>query len=332
MEDRCPNVFSARILLTQYQALAVTIFNSITMILTFASNIMVTVSLFGAKQLDSKVNRMFLGLSICDICVAVIVQPLTLILFTLKQKERSCQLELVTQSLSLFFAHSSAFFIVAIGIERFVSVKDLNLPRDTNNISYRRIYAFMTVCVMMAATVAVAMTLSSLHQVYSMAHIILLIVDLCALISVYTAYIETYRVVIRHAKETKFLRANQSTSPSYTTAMVKAIMLIIFFLFISYIPYLSSGIVLFHETQVAGKSINATYAFITYFTNIFVYLNSFFNAVIVLSKNKALLRYLKERFHSASKRFVVNPTQSNKDNCFGTISLNQIRPGLASNV
>ena len=329
MDTRCNNVFSAKALLSQYQVIVVISLNVIIMLLVCAANMMVIVSLIATKQLESKINRMFLALSICDICVAVIVQPSVALLFVIKRDHILCDAELTIQALSLFFPRCSAFFIVAIGVERLLSVKSTNVPRRSSQISYKRPYLLMTLGFLASLALAACVTFSSIYGFFYVAQFIILIIDFFALVTVYSAYIEMYRSVMNHVKDTAILRKNNTgNSTAYAAEMVKAIMIIIFFLFLSYIPYISGGVVICHKTLMRGELLDGTYGFITYVTHNLVYLNSFFNPVIVLYKNKRLYRYIKEKLLWSSDSFAPNTSKPKLNSILKPVSNYEVTPRI----
>lgn len=328
IEDYCINAFSTRALLTNYQAIAVVLLNSSIMICTLTANIMVVASLFGTKQLDLKINRMFLALTICDSVVASIVQPLIIFMLLVKREQRYCKLELAVQALALFSTHCSAFIVVAIGVERLLSIKASQVPQNATNISYKRPYSLLFICIVSAAAVSSSMTVCSNYGLFYVAQMILLILDFSALILVYSVYVEMYRSVARHVKETAFLRKNQSSNAAYAAEMVKAITLIIFFLFFSYVPYLVSGVIVFNMTFMQGSEVNDVHVFITYITYTFVYLNSFFNPAIVLHKNRKLFTYIKDKIRHTTKSFKLNKAVDNVDSLFKPISVRDVRPRI----
>ena len=328
--DFCANFFSAKVLLSENQAMIVVFLQIATLACTLTANTLLVSSLIGAKQLDSKINRMFLALGICDGVVAVIVQPLIILMLLLKREQQLCELELAVQTLSTFCTHCSAFFVVAVGIERLISIKATQLPQSAGNISYKRPYILLLLCVIAAAAVSTSQTVCSKIGLFYVAHITLLIFDFFILVLVYSAYIEMYRSVARHVKETAFLRRNKQSTAAYATEMAKAITLIVFFLFVSYIPFLTSGVIIFHMTFMQGSLFNGTHAFITYLAYNFVYMNSFFNPVIVLYKNRKLSTYIVEKFRRTTRSFTPNSIIQNIDSFFKPISIRDVQPHVSS--
>jgi len=322
----CLNLFSARTLLSNSQVVIVVFLHITTLICTLAANIMVVGSLIGAKQLDSKINRMFFALGICDGAIAALVQPLTIVLLLTKKEQQFCDLELGIQALSTFCTHCSAFFVVAVGIERLISIKASRMPQNATTVSYKRPYLLLSLCIIAATTVSASLTICSKMGMFYIAHIISIILDFCILILVYSAYIDMYRSVARHIRKTAFLRKNKDTNVAYATEMAKAITLIVFFLFVSYIPYLISGVIIFHLTFMQGKGLNSTHAFITYLAYNFLYLNSFFNPVIVLYKNRKLFTYVVKKLRRTKRSFTPNSFTQNIDSFFKPASIRDIRP------
>lgn len=328
--DVCANFFSSKVRLSENQTIIIVSMQIATLVCTLTANGMLVGSLIGAKQLDSKINRMFFALGICDGVVAAIVQPSIVLMLLLKREQQFCELELAVQTLSTFCTHCSAFFVVAVGIERLISIKATQLPQNASNISYKRPYLLLLLCVIAAAAVSASQTVCSKIGLFYVAHIILLILDFFILVLVYSAYIEMYRSVARHVKETAFLRRNKGSSAAYATEMAKAITLIVFFLFVSYIPFLTSGVIIFHMTFMQGNLFNGTHAFITYLAYNFVYLNSFFNPVIVLYKNRKLSAYIVEKFRLTTRSFTPNSILQNIDSFFKPISIREVQPHILS--
>ena len=322
----CLNSFSATTLLSSNQVVIVVFLHITTLICTLVANIMVIGSLIGAKQLDSKINRMFLALGICDGAIAALVQPLTIVLLLAEKEQQFCDLELGVQALSVFCTHCSAFFVVAVGIERLITIKASKMPQNASTVSYKRPYLLLSLCIIAATAVSASLTICSRMGMFYIAHIMLVILDFCILILVYSAYIDMYRSVARHVRETAFLRKNKESNVAYATEMAKAITLIVFFLFVSYIPYLTSGVIIFHLTFMQGKDLNSTHTFITYLAYNFVYLNSFFNPVIVLHKNRKLLTYVRKKLRRTRRSFTPTSFTQNIDSFFKPASIRDIQP------
>ncbi len=319
MFSSCDNAFIGRLVMPGHLHTMIAALNCIMIPCTFTANLIMIYSLFKTRQLGSIVNRFFLCLCVSDCCIAIIVQSLVAILFTLYRDQHACYLEMSTQFLTFLFGHFSGFTIVAIGIDRYVHMK--YLQRYDSIITKRRAVIAVLCCGFSAIIMGSAYTLSTVYGIFQWVNMAILLADFVAIIIICAAYIQAYNKVRDHLNRTKGLRSaspykqasssntKKTSAPSYAIAMIITIMLILGAVFVCYVPYVCVGMMRFYRVQIKGKALYPSLAFGIYLTYLLVYLNSFLNAAIFIYKNDAIRQFIKNRFRSP-KNYDVTPSTS----------------------
>ncbi|XP_057289793.1 melatonin receptor type 1C-like [Hydractinia symbiolongicarpus] len=279
----CETTYSGKSYLNNGQIISLITLNVIVMILNLIFNSAVIYGLVATKQLKNYSLKLILYLSINDCCLALITQTLFTVMLA---KFEDCDFETIVQFFAIFFTHISAYIIALIGFDRYIHMRYLN--RYAQVITNKRVIMILTAVVLLSLTQAMVYVLGTQLNFLSKAKQITVSIDAVIAISVFTAYIMTVRVVKVHSKRTEsrdMLKAVDTTVTRTASRILTAIV-------ICYIPYI---IVSFTHAVVSQKWDGIRkqwleYALILGF--VLTYFNSFVNAIIFLSLNKKVKRYV----------------------------------------
>eukprot|EP00794_Sanderia_malayensis_P008102 gene8102-8970_t len=299
----------------------IAVLNFIMIPCTLATNIALLYSLSKTRQLGSVVNNLFMCLCVSDCCIATIVQSLIAVLFTVYRHEHACYVEMSAQFLTFLFGHFSGFVIVVIGIDRYIHMK--YLQKYDSIVTKRRAVLTLILCGFAALAIAAGYTLSTIYDVFQWLNMSILLIDLAAIMTIYTAYCQAYYKVKQHLKRTKGLRTTVASpssprskkmrpaAPSYAMSMIVTIVLILGAVFLCYVPYVCVGMMAFYRVQMKQQQLSPALAFSIYLTYLFVYLNSFLNAAIFIYKNDAVRKLLRSKLGiTRSKKYDTTLTPS----------------------
>ena len=300
--DKCETCFSAKAYLEPWQSKTIVELNTAIIVTTLITNIAVIISIVKTKQLNNASNLIICLLSISDCTIACVAQPFISITF-LKQ-QFTCSFEIATQFFTSSFGHLSGCCIVAIAVDRMMHMRYLNTYAQI--LTRKRIFLICLGCILMAFMVGLSYTFASINAVYEIVNTIILVLDCFLIMLISLAYLNVYRKINRHVKNTENIRTMNRTINSkgngrkkteYVMSMVKVIARILISVWIAYFPYTITSLLWDYRTSVFTMGIKDHLSFILYLTHMLVYLNSTMNAVIFLSGNESSRAFIMMKFH-----------------------------------
>ena len=99
---------------------------AISSIFTIVSNLILIQALYQTNQLNTISNKFILLMSISDMCMGLIGQPMIIIMVALKDTFRNCTLEKFVEYVVFLSANFSWFMLVLISIDRYFQITKLN--------------------------------------------------------------------------------------------------------------------------------------------------------------------------------------------------------------
>ena len=316
--------FAERISLTSAEATALGAAFSVLIPFTFLSNIMLILSLIRTGQVNKKSNCLILILSISDLFMGAVCMPLTVILFAIYPLERQCTLEIIVQTVEIFFGHFSAYMTVTIGIDRYVNIdptlRHLNSP-------LHRLFSSSKVWIPILATfglttvttMILTFTMITFTKHHNTVLIVIIILDLVLVLSILVLYVRFYYKIWRHTK-TKSVYSIEAhingikIRAQYLARLGVTVFIILIALVICYVPF---GIIGIYQAIVAGTNLSLltrTDVLSFMITTVLVYLNSTLNTVIILYRNEKLRHYVSSCLHFDHKYDWNSAQRDNTDN------------------
>ena len=247
LHDACITVFTPIQNLEKWQRISFAMLNSTTAIGILLLNTSVILSLFKTKQLDNPFDALILSVSVSECRMAVTGQ--TLIVVSLSRPTLTCTFQMITQFLSIFFPHLSGLLIITIAVCRALYITySKNIACHLSK-EYLSIILFF--CLLTAFLIGITYTLSTIHGNFHQVNIIILTLDLMLILIGLLSYLCLYRKVVNHVKKSsntgraKSVCRHSKHKKIYSEAvsMTRIINRLIFMLCMSYIPYISVGLV-----------------------------------------------------------------------------------------
>ncbi|XP_057290290.1 uncharacterized protein LOC130612979 [Hydractinia symbiolongicarpus] len=282
----CETTYSGKSYLNNEQIISLITLNVTVMILNLIFNSAVIYGLIATKQVKNYSLKLILYLSINDCCLALITQTLFTVMLVKFEDKSHCDFETIVQFFAIFFTHISAYIIALIGFDRYIHMRYLN--RYAQVITNTRVMIMLTAVVLLSLTQATVYVLGTQLNFLSKAKRIIVGIDAVIAISVFTAYIMTVRVVKGHSKRTECRDMLKAVDTTVTRTASRILTAIVIF----YIPYI---IVSFTHAAVSEKWDGNKKQWLEYallLSFVLTYCNSFVNAIIFLSLNKKVRKYV----------------------------------------
>ena len=299
--------------LSQRQNLSVGIVLAMISFFTVLVNSFLIFLFLKTKQLTNSTNVYITFLSLSDcLLIGAVTLPSESVLHIVYHDKQNCILSNFVLAFSNFSTKLSGYFILLIGFHRFMNIttefkKDNYLLKKLKSKCGSVILTFL--CLIFSIVQGGIVLLSNK---YTVPGIFLRILDLIAVIIVYTLYIRVYLEVRRHCKgsvvhrkeggrvhisgkNTGGLRTSDGKSdcvPRYMKRLTETVLLILTNIAICYLPYL---VVSIWRSSVAFHKVSNTLHILHTLALLLAYLNSSLNACIILYRNKKTRRYLSRK-------------------------------------
>ena len=119
---KCSNAFVERLILSDVQISILWVSFMILIPLTISVNFVLAYALFKTRQLKSTFVKYIFILSISDCFVGAIGFPLTVLLFSVYSRERSCNVEIAAIFTVCFYHFLSGHVIILIALHRYLKL------------------------------------------------------------------------------------------------------------------------------------------------------------------------------------------------------------------
>ncbi len=298
----CYNAFVGRMILTRAQNVSLAAIMALMIPFLIICNAAVIVGFYKTKQLSSVCNWSVVALSVSDGLIGIISMPLYCVLLITFGHERVCWYELLTMMVVQMNSHFSAYTIVVIALQRYLKAR----PRFAETwLTEKLVSKGGTVF-----TCSIALFLSILHGMVSTnffntittstPKIIMMIINICLVVSVYVCYIRLYRSIKVHVANTRSLSVSAhrhgstaTTIQPYYTELAKTMCFILATFAVTSIPYLITDFITGWYTFVLKVDAPQTMRFLYYLSFWPLVLNAVLNAVILLYRNKKAVKYIR---------------------------------------
>ena len=281
------------------------------------SNGLLIYGLIKTNQSRKSSIRFFMYLSISDVFVGLVLQPLVVISLFFYDKERQkCPIELATQFLGFIFPQFSGVQVMLIAMDRFFQMKFLRQRRAYIIRKHGMKLIVGNIC--LAITLATTSILASVNQRFYLFNMIVVTADLLILLMIFVFYTLTYCSVhcyVREAekqdnkKETKpttissEVKINRTKSISTISrmktesALARTMLFILTSLSICYFPYLTLGFTFsyfqYHQEDTTPTQ-EKVLSVLTWWSFGLLFLNSSINAVIFMSRNQEIMKLFRK--------------------------------------
>ena len=253
------------------------------------ANTMLIYGLYKTNQLGTITNKLILVMSISDLCLGLLVQPLMIVLILTNSIRSNCAFTMATQYFSFLFAYLSFFMLIAVAGDRYLHITKLNRYNSFVN-EFR-----MKLVVGISFITSVITGLIPLLVPSFYLQVILNTTDATGIIVMFILYSLLLRKVRIHAvtiqEETKEFKRERLTSRD--DSLSKTVRVLFVAMFLLYGPYNITSAVWtyyrFNQTVDPGFSLHVA----AYWGYIIVFSNASINAVIFGYSNSRVRRYFK---------------------------------------
>ena len=259
---------------------AVTVFsiamNSFTSCAAIMLNIVAIIALRKTPSLRKPLKILLLSISVSDLCVGLLVQPLYVALHLIdKRNPIVAPLQRVNIISTTFFCTATLLGICAVSVDRFLTIH--LQPRYQEIVTHRRVEAVVISNRVLSAVLSLPRIHSEKAEWIILA--IIVFITLGCLVAIAIIYVKLYVVLKHHIMQAQALNINldsQTTVAIEDTARQKKCTVAIFYLYLTllicYLPNACLALMIV---------VDASFPFeIIYFSDSLVYLNSSLDPLI----------------------------------------------------
>ena len=276
----CESIFSGRRYLNKTQINLLIAINIILMVVNLVANSSVVYALASTKQLHNVSIRLVLFLSISDCCLALIAQPLFVVMLTRYSNSSNCMFETVVEFLIVFSVHIPGFLIVLIACDRYVRMK--YVKRYSLLIESWKVHTCIAMVIFLSFIEGIVYAIGTQLNVFAQVNTLVLIADTLMILSIMAAYVLTIRVVKKQRSQLANRRVLDNVDQIISGLATKIIIAVTMF----YVPYV--GFAMTRPSlidQTTGEK-REWLSFVMFITYELIFANSIANAVIFLNLNK----------------------------------------------
>ena len=307
----CQTAYPSRINLSGAMITSLTAANLILAGTNIILNALLIYGLVKTKQSRKSSSRFIIYLSISDLNVGLLLQPLVIIILILYNKDQNCPAELTAQFLSFIFPQFSGVQIMLVAMDRFFRMKFLNQDRAYMIRKHGLLLVIFNA--FLAIALATTSVLASTNKTFYLFNLILATMDLMVVLLIFMFYTFTYFSIhgyvrqavkkdnqrktnlptISSASKTDLIKSVSTKSRLKTeSALARTMLFILSSLSICYIPYLTLGVTWSyfqfqqkHTTPLMKEALSIS----TWWSFELVFLNSSINAAIFISRNQQIM-------------------------------------------
>ena len=309
--DQCPCDFDFRFHLSDTQLDGLSFFFAMLIPLIVSINLMVVIMIIKVKDLSPRANRFYLAISLSDICLGITGVPLLTSALTTYRNTKSCMVEGLGIFFSLLFTHISGFNICSIAIERYIHIRyPLRWSQILTNTRLNALLIFNAVYSLMIASTFSAVFYGQFVTINALVTVL----DTIIVGVTYTVYLKSYFMMYNKVKsrqeQSEVISQNRDQSaPEYLPYVAKTVFLILFALFLFYLPYMFVILFIAVKTKLLRQKLSQEIKFLYIFSHGNAFINSIVNALIFLMRNRVVKRILRRKIRNYFARFTSS--QSN---------------------
>ena len=261
---------------------AVTVFsiamNSFTSCAAIMLNIVAIIALRKTPSLRKPLKILLLSISVSDLCVGLLVQPLYVALAMIDERNPISEpLARVNTISATFFCTATLLGICAVSVDRFLAIH-LHL-RYQEIVTPRRVEAVVISIWVLSAVISLPRTRTNSEKASRIILAIIAFITLGCLIAIAIIYVKLYVVLKHHIMQVQALNINldsQTTVAIEDTARQKKCTVAIFYLYLTllicYLPNACLALMIVVDASFPSEMIN--------FSDALVYLNSSLDPLI----------------------------------------------------
>ena len=281
--NTCTTFLQHSVYLNSFQTILLTIFNAITMVGNFLANLAVILCLIKTEQINNLSCKMVFQLSLSDVLLAVITQPLVLV--DIVKGNSSCAVKILSQC-STFFVRVPIYTINLIGYDRYLRVRYPMTHQE--RLSPFRVYMMLILIWVVALLNTLSMLVGFLMEL-DIVRGISGFIDFSIFLAIIFFQIKT--IWASHAH--RILSENPSILEETQKRIVKLAARIVVMFIITVLPFFVLNLLKSIIMNKLKETEKGYLEFAFQFSVNVTFMNSFGNAILFLMSNQRAKRYLK---------------------------------------
>ena len=220
-------------------------------------------------------------------------------LFILYHNETNCVLSRAADAFHYFNTHLSCYFILLIAFDRYINIR----PQLTEDSAYlQRLKSKQGTVILTTFFLFLSIFEGGLvlgNEYIFRINVFVVIIHTTGLIINYVLYIGLYLKIRNHYKESVVYSSENrnvqsARAPRYIRKITKTVFLLLSAMTVCYLPFLVVYVcrLIFILSKM---SIPETFHFLYYLLMLPVFVNTIFNACIIMYRNKELRKYLSDK-------------------------------------
>ena len=290
-------------------------FNIFVIISNVVLNLFLCYALRETKQLHKFSNKFFFCLSISDTFIALTTQSLVAYLLLSDPSGSKCHVE----RSSLFFSFSlnqfSGDMILIVALDRYLHMKYLH--KYPIKMTTKRGIVLVSLNVVFSIFMGTTAVFVSVFKGFYIWHLIFVILDTLVIITIIILYIRMYFNVKKMVGSLnlktninapanangKSTAKDRRTSSPYNFTLARTVSFVLISMICSYLPYFLLGSISTYYYHVLNEEPSNELKIAVYFAIILVYMNASFSAIIFMSFNNRIKRFLAKMIGRDSENF-----------------------------
>ena len=266
--------------------------NGIASIFNIVINSTLIYIIFKLKLLRNISYRFILCLSVSDLCVGTIVQPLLSLTLSTSDPATLALYVIILLVCSIMFAQTSLTMTTVISLDRYLRMK--HLLQYNSHMTNQKANLLIATTVIISVLISFIVFVGGFYRLAAYVGAFWLAVNGSMMVFVCVFYVRAYISIRNRVADTTLHSTNHTHLPGIhrpDIEFIKGIMLILIALLVFYIPYwIISTLVLFLPTASSEKmKLELLYAY--YCCLILVYFISLYNGIILIKFDRKLRRF-----------------------------------------
>ena len=275
--------FSSLSFLSKRDTCALMIFNTISLITNISANAFLLYTIKKVNLGNSISYRFIIALSISDLCVGAIAQPLYSLAYAdiITNRTSVKIVGLVAKLAAYMSSQFSGFMIFLISLDRYLHMKHLN--RYNVHMTHRRGLLLIYCCLIITFLLGVLMAVASFYRFDQYLDVGTILTSAIVFILIIFNYVKACVSLHKRVSAMNESRnTSAQTNPHYSDLQfAKGIFCIMASLTVRYIPYFIFGILVSLPRDTTSKELYADFTIAFFWSIQLVFLGAFSNVVIL---------------------------------------------------
>ena len=248
--------------------------------------------IFKLKLLKNISYRFILCLSLSDLCVGTIVQPLLSLTLSTSDPVTLALFKLILLVCGIMFAQTSFTMTTVISLDRYLRMK--HLLQYNSHMTKRRANLLIAATVIISVTLSLVVSVGALYKLAVYVATFWLVINGIMISVICVFYLRAYRSIRNRVADTTCNTASTTQSQRIQrpdVEFIKGMMFILIALLVFYVPYEIISMLVFFLPNASSEETKLELQYAYYCSLVLVYLISSYNAIILIKFDGKLRRF-----------------------------------------